>query len=78
MNNLIADTTTSDHPASSLTRFTQAVRQDNPMPDPTDREMQALDLYFRPAAEALIAESRTTAQVTDEYVENTDLSKGIP
>ena len=78
MNDLIAATTTPDHPACSLTKFTEAVRRDNPLPDPTEHEMEALDLFFRPAAEALIAEAKATAHVSDEHIDNADLGKGIP
>lgn len=78
MNDLIAATTAPDKPGCSLTRFTEAVRRGTPIPQPTDREIRALDRYFLPAAEALVAEAMTTAHVTFEHVANADLSNGIP
>ena len=78
MNDLIAATTAPDKPGCSLTRFTEAMRRGAPMPHPTDREIRALNRYFLPAAEALIAEAMATAHVTFEHVANADLSDGIP
>jgi len=78
MNDLIAATTAPGQPGCSLTRFTEALRRGTPMPHPTDCEMQALDRYFLPAAEALIAEAMASAHVTFEHVANADLSNGIP
>ena len=78
MNDIIAGTASQHDASCSLTRYTEAIRQDKPVPFPTDGELQALGLHFQPAAEALIAEAMAIAKVTNEQIEDADLSQGIP
>ena len=67
--NLLAATEGPDGTGCSLTRFTEAWRRGNIVPDPTESERRAMTLHLAPAVGTLIAEALVRSGATSEDIE---------
>ena len=67
--NLLAATMDPDGTGCSLTRFTEAWRRGNIVPDPTETERQAMTLHLAPAVGALVTEALAWSGATREELQ---------
>ena len=67
--NLLAATTGLDGSGCSLTRFTEAWRRGDIVPDPTEAEWQAMTLHLAPAVNALVTEALARSGATWEELQ---------
>ena len=75
MAHLLAATTEPDGQGCSLTRFTEAYRRGDIIPDPTEPERQAIGLHLAPAVNALIAEALARSGATREDIRQEKLRR---
>ena len=68
MESLLATTRKPDGTRCTLTKFTEAWRRGEIVPDPTKSEWQALTLYLAPAVNALIDEALVRSGGTREDI----------
>ena len=79
MASLLAATKGTDEQGCSLTRFTEAFRRGDIVPDPTGSERRAIGLHLAPAVNALISEALDRAGATrDELCEEKLRRRGRP
>ena len=75
MEHLLAATTEPDGQGCSLTRFTEACRRGDIIPDPTEPERQAIGLHLAPAVNTLIAEALARSGATREDIRQEKLRR---
>ena len=69
MENLLAATKGPDGSGCSLTRFTEAWRRGNIVPNPTEAEWQAMTMHLAPAVNALVTEALARSGATREELQ---------
>ena len=69
MEELLKGTTHPEQQGCSLTRFSPAFRQGNPMPEPDETEQEAVRQHLAPSVRMLIAEALTRPGGTRKKLE---------